>query len=188
MAENIITPENIDSTPSQIVEGNLNEDIDKLQRAFLSVESAFRYRLLYLRMAMWTFLSISGLLILCVWAYYYQIFVGGWKPNFKVGTIEIWYDVGIRLIMMSLVISVIVFCIKMTSKYLLLCGEIRHKISIINSMPSLLHSSGDKKLFNTLYVRITEMLVNITDNKLEPIEIPKLDGLIESIKKLTDKK
>lgn len=185
MAEDVI----VSGDNSEItVSGDYDSDSDKLQKALISVQSSFFTRAKSVQQTMYVFLIISVSLSVVASVYYCKVFSGDWKPNFKGAILEVWYDIILRIIMMCIIMSVIIYCIRMMAKYLLLLGDIRHKISVISSMPSLLKSSDDKELFKKLYEKIVEMLINAAENKSETIEIIKPDGLIEIIKNLTGKK
>ena len=53
-------------------------------------------------------------------------------------TWQVGYDTAIRITIISLFVSAIVFCLKMLRSYLYLYEQMRHKIIVVRSMPELI--------------------------------------------------
>ena len=190
MGEDFVINNDIDSSYG-IPEEDINTVMDKLNKTLTAVRAAFNQELLSLNNKVKIFLIIAICISGTILAFYILVLWGIFKPDFTNSEhriFEISYDIGIRTLILSFLISIVAFCLKMMRIYMTLCDRIRHKISIINSMPALVHSSGKDDLYKSSYGKIVEMLIQI--GKEEPIgkenEI-KLEGVVEFFKAITKK-
>lgn len=138
----------------------------------------------------WGTLSIIGIgfivyyfvLNICITEYNVPFFLKSEKLTLIAG-----YEITVRITFISLVISLTVFCIKMMRNYLSMYEHIRHKIVLLESMPTLVLATGNRDISKTAYNKILEMVIsldNIDKIKNEDINI---NSLMEILKKLPEK-
>ena len=170
-------------------EADTTEDIDKMRLLLQSVKSAFDTQLSLLNKKINIFLIVAIVLSIFIISFYNFILHGFLRPNFECNSnFEISYDIGVRVTVISLFISIIAFCLKMMRVYLSLSEKIYHKLAIVESMPILVHANKDRELFKSSYSKIVEMLVEIDKSagtgKDDDI---KIEGLVDFFKGIIKK-
>ncbi len=166
-------------------EEDITYAVDKLNTAFFAVRDTFKAEIESLKKRSIIFLSIAVGLIILVFIFYSLIICDYLKPNFEsVNDIEIAFDIGVRITIISLVITLIYYCLRMLKIYLSLYEKARHKYAIIASLPILVNGSGDSELYRTTYSKIVEMMIEVgKDTSKEKEEEIKLNSLLDIIKK-----
>jgi hypothetical protein len=97
------------------------------------------------------------------------------------------YEIGIRITLVSLIISFLIFCLKMIRNYLALYEQLRHKLIIIDSMPTLILASDEDDVYKSSYNKIVDMLVSIDNiNTINNEEI-KVNSIIDFLKEVSKK-
>lgn len=169
----------VDSSSSNIIsisppEEDINSAIDKLNRILNSSRQAFigeKDRISdRIHLLLWTAVPIALFLVIS----YALIFCNcSWLlPDFNTKIIlKTWYEISLRLVFISLLISIIVFCLKLLKSYLSLSEQISHKITVINSISAILYANEkDDDLFKIAYIKIVEVLVQGNNMGLFPKE------------------
>jgi hypothetical protein len=77
------------------------------------------------------------------------------------------YEIGLRIAVVSLIVSLIAFCLKMMRIYLTSYEETIHKILVIDSMPVLVKGTKNDELFKTSYTKIVDMLIKDNNKEFE---------------------
>ncbi len=166
-----------------------NANIDKLNKILEPVRQVFTNELSVLWVKVITFFCIALGIVIAIIIFYFLIMEGCLKPDFNNATLEISYDIGIRVILISLAISIIAFCLKMMRVYLSLYEQMRYKNAILNSMPYLVYANDDSEFFKSSCNKIIEMLIQL--NKDVSIgkeeEVITSSALYEIVKLLKDK-
>lgn len=110
------------------------------------------------------------------------------EPNMTIKAWE-WHYTIIRITVVSIFVSAIVFCLKMLRSYLHLYEHNRQKIAVIKAMPTLIYAIGNEEQYKLAYAKILEMILHVGNmgiiNKEDDATTVNL--FLELFKKVTEK-
>ncbi|HWY13065.1 MAG TPA: hypothetical protein VN026_17140 [Bacteroidia bacterium] len=171
----------------------VQSEIEKFRSLIKKVKDAFITQKKAISIKIIIFLSLAaGIIALLTGYYIYHILLEKKDLPFYIIQNKLdliaWYEIGLRVTFISLSVSIVAFCLKMMKKYLSSYEEVKHKITVIDAMPTIVKGTEDKDLFKVSYIKIVDMLIGLSDKEFEKgNEISIVNSVPEFLKDVTKK-
>ena len=172
------------ASPEEAQISRLDPLIDKLKVYFENKKFGLQVRLL-----IW--IVVTVFLILSLWCFYHKL-LSSIEVNTKDKTpIQFIYEMAIRITFISLVTSVIVFCLKIVRSYLHIYEKLQHRMLILDCIPTMVSINVEGVENKATYNRLLEAIIHYGNTgiiaKEEKEANESMSSILDVIKKISGK-